>query len=245
MDVFLFQCPTPEAGCHGAGVIDLLKWIMTEATAASGYAIYVRTSTADQHGEAQLHALRKAASARVWTQVREFVDLGHSGAKASRPALDELKAAVRRGEICQVMTFALDRLGRSLRDLLLLIDDLAAGGCAVISLREGLDLSTATGRLMLQVFGALAEFERAIITERVRSGIARVQATGKTRSGKAIGRPRREVDLLTVTRLRGEGRTWRQVAQSMKVPRKTLERAFAATLGQNPPAKMASAPAGA
>ncbi|MCC6334285.1 MAG: recombinase family protein [Myxococcales bacterium] len=185
---------------------------------------------------AQLHALRQAAEARGWLGTREFIDIGHSGAKASRPALDALKAAARAGVVRQVMVFALDRLGRSLRDLLLLLDDLTASGCAVVSLRESIDLTTPTGRLLIHMIAALAEFERAIITERVKSGIARVKATGKTRSGKAIGRPRRQVNIEAVRRLREQGRTWRQVAQALKVPRKTLERAYAA-LGQNPASK--------
>jgi DNA invertase Pin-like site-specific DNA recombinase len=199
-----------------------------------GRALYIRTSTADQDGQAQLHALRRAAEARGWTANREFVDIGHSGAKASRPALDALRAAVRSGEVSAVMVFGLDRLGRSLRDLLALLDSLAAAGCAVISLREAIDLTTPAGRLMVHLIAALAEFERELIRDRVRSGLARVKATGKTRSGKPVGRPRREVDLHAVRRLRKEGRTWRQVAQALKVPRKTLERAYAASLGQNP-----------
>ncbi len=93
---------------------------------------------------------------------------------------------------------------------------------------------------MLGVFGALAEFEKSIIQERVRSGMARAQAKG-TRSGKPIGRPRRVVDLEAVARLRAEGRTWRAIAQALKVPRKTLERAHAAGLGQNPRRESGSA----
>jgi DNA invertase Pin-like site-specific DNA recombinase len=188
-------------------------------------ALYIRTSTADQDGQAQLHALRRAAEARGWVAPREFIDLGHSGAKARRPALDELRVAARAGHVRQVMVFALDRLGRSVCDLLLLLDDLTACGCAVISLRENIDLTTPTGRLLVYMIAALAEFERELIRERVRAGIARVKATGKTRSGKAVGRPRREVDLEQVQRLRDEGRTWRQIAQTLKVPRRTLERA--------------------
>ncbi|MBF5046403.1 recombinase family protein [Aggregicoccus sp. 17bor-14] len=100
-------------------------------SAPSVNAIYIRTSTADQDGAAQIHALRRASKARGWTAPREFIDLGHSGAKASRPALDALKRAARAGEVRQVMVFGLDRLGRSLRDLLVLLDELAAVGCAV------------------------------------------------------------------------------------------------------------------
>ena len=124
------------------------------------------------------------------------------------------------------MVFALDRLGRSLRDLLLLLDDLNAAGCAVVSLRESIDLTTPTGRLMLHVLGALAEFERAIITERVKSGIARVQATGRTRSGKPIGRPRRAVDATAVQQLLAAGKSWREIAQALRIPRRTLVRTF-------------------
>lgn len=190
-------------------------------------AIYIRTSTSDQDGQAQLHALRRAADARGWTERREFLDIGHSGAKPSRPALDELKRAAKGGEIHSVMVAGLDRLGRSLRDLLVLLDELSAAGCAVISLRESIDLTTPTGRLLVHMIAALAEFERELIRERVRAGIARVKATGKTRSGKPIGRPRRTVDVRAVKRLRAEGRTWRSIAQALKVPRRTLERRLA------------------
>ncbi len=193
---------------------------------AQRFALYVRTSTSDQDGAAQLHALRRAAEARGWQAPVEYIDIGHSGAKASRPALDALKQAARQGRVRQVMVFALDRLGRSLRDLLLLLDELTAAGCAVISLREALDLTTPTGRLLVHLVAALAEFERELIRERVKSGIARVKATGKTRSGKAVGRPRRQVDERQVRAMREEGRSWRAIAQALKVPRRTLERVF-------------------
>jgi DNA invertase Pin-like site-specific DNA recombinase len=161
-----------------------------------------------------------------WVNTLEFIDLGHSGAKARRPALDRLRQAARSGEVRQVLVFALDRLGRSLRDLLLLLDDLSASGCSVISLRESIDLSTPTGRLLVHLIASLAEFERELIRDRVRAGLARVKATGRTHSGKAVGRPRRDVDLAAVNRLRSEGRTWRQIAQALKIPRRTLGRAF-------------------
>ncbi len=189
-------------------------------------ALYVRTSTNDQDGQAQLHALRRAADARGWTERREFIDIGHSGAKPSRPALDELKRAAKAGEIRAVLVAGLDRLGRSLRDLLVLLDELNAAGCAVISLRESIDLTTPTGRLLVHLLAALAEFERELIRERVRAGIGRVKATGKTRSGKPVGRPRRAVDVQRVVGLRKIGRSWRSIAQALKVPRRTLERAL-------------------
>ena len=195
---------------------------MSESQAA----IYVRTSTSDQDGAAQLHALHRAAEARGWASVLEFTDIGHSGAKASRPALDALGRAARAGEVRQVMVFALDRLGRSLRDLLLLLDELTAAGCIVISLRESIDLSTPTGRLLVHLIAALAEFERELIRERVRAGIARVKATGRTRSGQPIGRPRRLVDVQAALALRAQGKSWREVAIALHVPRRTLVRAL-------------------
>lgn len=197
-----------------------------------GDAFYCRTSTSDQDGAAQLHALRRAAEARGWRDVCEFIDIGHSGAKFSRPQLDALKRAVQAGEVKTLMIFGLDRLGRSLRDLLVLLDQFAASGCAVVSLRESLDMTTPTGRLLIHVIAALAEFERELIRDRVRSGLARVKSTGKTRSGKAIGRPKRKVDIQMAKTMRNQGRSWRQISQALKVPRRTLVRAL--ELAQNP-----------
>lgn len=194
------------------------------------HAIYVRTSTADQSGQAQLHALRAATTGRGWEPVHEYIDIGHSGAKASRPALDKLKKAVRAGSVKTVMVAALDRLGRSLRDLLLLVDELAANGCMVVSLRESIDLTTPAGRLMLHVLAALAEFERGIITERVRAGIARVKATGRTRTGNPLGRPRRRVDTEAVALMLAQGKSWRDIAQTLRVPRRTLMRTYSSSI---------------
>jgi DNA invertase Pin-like site-specific DNA recombinase len=191
-------------------------------------AIYVRTSVSDCDGAAQLHQLRRAAKARGWRDWKEFVDIGQSGAKASRPALDELRKAVKRGDVECCMSAALDRLGRSLRDVILLLDKLAAGGCAIITLRESLDLTTPVGRVTMQLIAAIGEFERMLISARVRQGVIKVQQTGRSRSGKPIGRRRREVDVARVAELRSQGRSWRSIAVALKVPRRTLERAWAA-----------------
>jgi DNA invertase Pin-like site-specific DNA recombinase len=206
-------------------------------------AIYIRTSVADADGAAQLHQLRRAAKSRGWDHVREFTDLGQSGGKASRPALDQLRVACRRGEVTEVMTTALDRLGRNLRDLLLLLDELAAGGCAVVSLREGIDLSTPTGKLMTAIFGALAEFERGLIRQRIQNGINKVREMGKSRTGRPLGRPRRDVDVDRVVQLRAQGRSWRAIAISMKTPRRTVERAFAAVAQKARPKARSRRPA--
>jgi DNA invertase Pin-like site-specific DNA recombinase len=150
-------------------------------------------------------------AARHWTASRRLPGLARSA----------------RSWCSGVMVFGLDRLGRSLRDLLLLLDELAAAGCAVISLRESIDL-TPTGRLLVHLIAALAEFERELIRERVRSGIARVKATGRTRSGKTVGRPRRSVDVHAALARRAQGRSWREIAQALKVPGQTLRRACGA-----------------
>lgn len=187
-------------------------------------AIYVRTSTKDQDGAAQLHALRLAASTRGWGDVREYVDLGVSGARAKRPALDKLRSDARHGHVDAVLVVGLDRLGRSLADLLALLGELSSSGCAVASLREGIDLGTPAGRLQVQLLGAFAEFERALIQERVRAGMQRARTEG-TRSGRAIGRPRRRLDERAVEAALAQHGSVAAAARALGVPRATFQRA--------------------
>ena len=99
-------------------------------------------------------------------------------------------------------------------------------------MRESIDLSTPTGRPLVHLIASLAEFERELIRDRVRAGLDWVRATGRTRSGRAIGRPRRDVDLQAVAALRAAGRSWRDIAQALHVPRRTLTRTWA--LEHNP-----------
>lgn len=183
-------------------------------------AIYVRTSTDRQDGFAQGHALDKAAPEAVW-----FIDVGESGAKARRPMLDELRAAIRRQEVDEVVCTALDRLGRSMIDVVLLVDELATAGVRVRTLREGvIDPASPVGRFTLQIFSALAEMERGFIRERIRGGVKRAQEEG-TRSGRAIGRPARAVDVPEVVRRRAAGESWRTIAQALRCPSATIRRA--------------------
>jgi len=183
-------------------------------------AIYIRTSTHHQDGLAQGHVLDRAAPDAVW-----FIDVGESGSKARRPMLDELRAAVRRGEVDEVVSTALDRLGRSSLDVVMLVDELAAAGVRIRTIREGvLDPASPISRFTLQLFAALAEMERALIRERVRAGVKRAQDEG-TRSGKPIGRPRRAVDATEVRRRREAGESWRTIAQALRCPTATIRRA--------------------
>ena len=146
-------------------------------------AIYARVSTFDQEPENQLVELRRYAAARGW-EAREFVDHGVSGAKERRPALDAMVADAKRRRFDAVVVWRLDRLGRNLKHLITLIDEMQALGIAFVSLNEGIDATTPAGKLQLHILAAIAEFERARIQERVRAGLARAKA-----QGKKLGRP--------------------------------------------------------
>src|SRR5436190_7704793 len=177
-------------------------------------ALYARVSTADQEPENQLLELRRYVAARGWSGI-EFVDHGVSGSKDRRPALDQLIAAVRRGQVDAVVCWRLDRLGRNLRHLVMLLDDWQSRGISFVTLGEGIDTSTAAGRLVAGVLGSIAEFERARIQERIMAGLQRARA-----QGKRIGRPR-------VTPLPShvpEGLTVRQAASAWGVSRSTAAR---------------------
>jgi DNA invertase Pin-like site-specific DNA recombinase len=141
-------------------------------------ALYARVSTHDQTAENQLLELRRYLEARGWTAT-EYVDTDVSGAKDRRPALDELTADVCGHKVQAVVCWKLDRLGRNLRHLVLLLDEWQARGIAFVTLGEGIDTSTAAGRLVAGVLASIAEFERARIQERIRAGLARVRAQGR------------------------------------------------------------------
>lgn len=151
--------------------------------------IYARVSTADQTCENQLAELRRYVTARGWSSV-EYVDAGISGAKDSRPAIDALLRDAKRRKLDVLVCWRLDRLGRSLRHLITLLDELQALGVAFISLNEGIDATTPAGRLQMAVLAAIAEFERERIRERVVAGLQRARA-----QGKHLGRPKTRVPL--------------------------------------------------
>jgi DNA invertase Pin-like site-specific DNA recombinase len=179
-------------------------------------AIYARVSTLDQQPENQLQELRRYVNARGWTG-REFVDRGVSGAKDRRPALDVLVSDAKRRKFDVLVCWRLDRLGRNLRHLVTLIEELQTLGIAFVSLGEGIDCTTPAGKLQLHILAALAEFERARIQERVRAGLARARA-----QGVRLGRPRRRIDpqrLATVA-----GLPEREAARRLGIPRSTLQR---------------------
>lgn len=148
-------------------------------------AVYARVSTTDQQIENQLLELRRYAEARGWTISREYVDIGVSGAKDRRPALDQLVADAKRRRFDVLVVWRLDRLGRSLKHLITLLEEFAALSVAFVSLSEGIDATTPAGKLQMHILGAIAEFERGRIRERVVAGLQRAKV-----QGKVLGRPK-------------------------------------------------------
>lgn len=188
-------------------------------------ALYARVSTTGKGQDVtlQLDELRAVAAQRGWVIAAEYVDDGVSGTKASRPALDRMIADAAKGKFDLVAVWKLDRLGRSLQNLLAVLDDLRRADVGFVSLRDaGIDTTTAGGRLMLAMVGAFAEFERALIVERVKAGVAKAQA-----NGKHCGRPRNELDLRPALAMMREGRGLKQVAAILRIPKTTLRRRLA------------------
>ena len=185
-------------------------------------ALYARVSTlhGQQDPEMQLSELREYATRRGLSIHEEYVDQGVSGSKESRPALNRLMSEAQRCRFDAVLVWKIDRFGRSLKHLVNSLADLSAYGIAFISLRDNLDLSTPSGRLMFQIIGAMAEFERALIQERVKAGLRNAKS-----KGKLIGRPRRVVDTSKVLKLRAEGLSWRQVSTRLGLGLGTVYRA--------------------
>ncbi len=188
-------------------------------------AIYARVSTLDQEPENQLAELRRYVEARGWTG-QEFVDHGVSGTTDRRPALDRLLADAKRRKVDTVVVWRLDRLGRSLKHLVTLLDELQALGVGFVSLGEGIDLQTPAGRLQLHILAALSEFERSRCAERVVAGLARAK-----RQGQTLGRPRVEVSVDALESVRGL--STRQAAVRLGVSASTVRR----RLRQKPPSE--------
>ena len=184
-------------------------------------ALYARVSTCNgQDPEMQLRELREYASRRGWTVTSEYVDQGVSGSKESRPELNHLMADAHRRKFDAILVWKIDRFGRSLKHLVNALADLCAYGVAFISFRDNIDLSTPSGRLMFQIIGAMAEFERSLIQERVRAGLRNARA-----KGKRLGRPTVKVDAAEIGRMRSQGLGWRTIASQLGVGLGTVVRA--------------------
>jgi len=164
---------------------------------------YVRVSTADQSTKAQETELRVYAENRGWTVKRVYADK-ISGTKDSRPALSELMADCRRRQLDVVVVWKFDRFARSLRHLVTALEEFKRLGIDFISATEGIDTTVPSGELVFQLFGAIAQFERSLIVERVRAGLAQAK-----RDGKVLGRPaikkltEREIEKIRSERSKG------------------------------------------
>jgi len=186
-------------------------------------AIYARVSTLNkgQDVDMQLVELRRFCAGKGWAIVHEYVDRGISGSKSSRPQLNRLMEHVAAKRFDAVLVWKLDRFGRSVRHLVNAIAELESHGVCFVSLKDSIDLSTPQGRLMFQIIAAMAEFERALICERVKSGMANARA-----KGKQIGRPSLGIERGKIVALRGSGASWNEVSEAVGCSPATAKRTY-------------------
>ena len=186
-------------------------------------AIYARVSTGEQTPDNQLQALRAVAERMDWHVAEEYVDQGVSGAKAGRdqrPAYERLYGAIVRREIEVVLAWSVDRLGRSLQQLVGLLAELQAKGVDLYLHQQGIDTTTPAGKAMFQMCGVFAEFERAMIQERVKAGLQRARA-----QGKKLGRPRTSIDVERKIRsARQQGKGIKKIARELGIGVSTVQR---------------------
>ncbi len=175
-------------------------------------ALYLRVSTLDQHPETQLYDLQTLASQRGFQIVKEYTDRGISGSRARRPALDELLRDARRGEFDVLLVWACDRLARSVKHFLEVLDELNHLNIEFVSYRESLDTANALGHAVIVIVSVVAELERSLIIERVRAGMRRAKL-----EGKQLGRRPLVVDRSAVLRERANGRSLSQIASTFRI----------------------------
>jgi DNA invertase Pin-like site-specific DNA recombinase len=187
-------------------------------------ALYLRVSTLDQHPETQLYDLRQMADQRGYQVVEEFTDR-ISGAKARRPGLDALMKDARRGRFDIVVVWASDRIARSVKHFLELLDEFSRLNIEYVSFRENIDTGGPLGRAIVVIIGAIAELERSLIVERVRAGMRRARL-----EGRHIGRKPLVLDRAAIFRGREQGHSLVQLAKSHRVSRATIHRVLQASV---------------
>lgn len=181
--------------------------------------LYARVSTPDQHLETQLYDLRKLAAQRGFEVVREYTDRGISGSKAKRPGLDAMMADARRGEFSVVLVAAFDRIARSTKNFLEVVDDLHELGIEFVSAREAIDTSGPMGRMFITMVGSIAELERSLIVERIKAGMRRARL-----EGQRLGRAPLAIDREALVRDRLAGMSLTSVARKYGVSRASVVR---------------------
>ncbi|MGD0471078.1 MAG: recombinase family protein [Terriglobales bacterium] len=181
-------------------------------------ALYLRTSTLDQHPETQLYDLRQMAAQRDYEIVREYTDQ-ISGAKARRPGLDQMMVDARRGHFDVVMAWASDRIARSVKHFLEVLDELNRLNVEYVSFREQIDTGGPLGRAIVVIIGAVAELERNLIIERVRAGMRRAKL-----EGRHIGRRPLDLNREAILRDRQSGQSLGQIARAHRISRATVHK---------------------
>src|ERR1700739_1968776 len=175
-------------------------------------AIYARVSTKDQSCELQVRDLRAYCAARTFDLVREYVDIGQSGAKDSRPELNKLMDYARKRLFDAIVVWRFDRFARSTKHLLLALEEFRSLGIQFISYQENIDTTSPLGQALFTIVSAVAQLERDLIRERVSAGIRHARACGKE-----LGRPRRIVSQDELVRRKLEGHTLRESAKRLRV----------------------------
>ncbi len=181
-------------------------------------ALYMRVSSVDQHPETQLHDLRQMAAQRGFEIVQEYTDR-ISGVKARRPGLGDLMRDARRGRFDVVLTWACDRIARSTKHLLEVLDEFNRLNVEFVSFRESIDTSGPLGRAIVVIIGAIAELERNLIVERVKAGMRRAKL-----EGRHIGRQPIAVDREAILCDRRRGLSLRQIARCHRISTATVQR---------------------
>jgi DNA invertase Pin-like site-specific DNA recombinase len=180
-------------------------------------ALYCRVSTVDQHPETQLHELRQFASQRGLQVVKEYIDHGISGTKSRRPGLDGMLEDARRHRFDVLVVWSCDRIARSTKHFLQVLDELDSSGTQFLSQRECFDTTGSLGRAFLAISAVLAEMERSLLVERVKAGMRRARA-----EGRQIGRAPMNVDRAQVVRDRLSGMSLTQVAKRHSISRASV-----------------------
>jgi DNA invertase Pin-like site-specific DNA recombinase len=200
--------------------------------------IYARVSTSDQHVETQLYQLRELAARRGFEIVHEYTDVGVSGSRARRPGLDAMLSDAHRGKFSIVLVAAFDRVARSVRHFLTVVDELNDLGIEFVSARENIDTSGPMGRMFVTIIGCIAELERSLIVERIKAGMRR-----RKLEGYSLGRVPLSIDHQALVRDRLSGMSLTNVAKKYGVSRASVVRFTreaikreAAQMGEFPPA---------
>jgi DNA invertase Pin-like site-specific DNA recombinase len=180
-------------------------------------AIYARVSTADQKVENQLLDLRKLAAQREFEVVHEYCDRGISGSKSRRPGLDSLLADARQGKFSVLLVSAFDRIARSTKNFLEIVDELHELGIEFVSAREAIDTSGPMGRMFITMIGSIAELEKSLIVERIKAGMRRAKM-----EGARLGRLPLDIDRDALVRDRLSGMSLTQVSKKHRVSRATV-----------------------